>query len=107
MIMYMESWTECAGFDWDDGNAGKNWEKHGVADFECEEVFFNQPFVVRHDPGHSSGAERRWRALGRTDRGRYLLVAFTMRGDLIRVISARLMTQRERRFYASHEQEEA
>ena len=107
MVMYMGTWAECVAFDWDDGNAGKNWEKHGVADFECEEVFFNRPFVVRHDSIHSSGRERRWRAFGQTDGGRHLFVVFTVRGDLIRVISARLMTRREQRFYATHEQEEA
>jgi uncharacterized DUF497 family protein len=66
----------------------------------------DQPFVVRHDPGHSSDVERRWRALGLTDRDRHLFVVFTVRGDLIRVISARLMTRRERRFYAIHEEKE-
>ena len=33
---------ECTGFDWDDGNSGKNWEKHRVSDGEAEQVFFNQ-----------------------------------------------------------------
>jgi len=102
----MISWAECAGFDWDDGNIGKNWEKHGVSDVECEELFFNRPIVIGTDPAHSSGLERRWRALGRTDRGRYLLVAFTVRDGLIRVISARPMTNRERRFYSNYEESE-
>ena len=31
------------GFDWDEGNKQKNWEKHQVDFRECEEVFFNQP----------------------------------------------------------------
>ena len=49
--IYIMSWTECTGFDWDDGNSGKNWEKHGVADFEAEEIFFNRPFIVRFARG--------------------------------------------------------
>jgi uncharacterized protein len=105
MVIYMMSWTECTGFDWDDGNSGKNWEKHGVADFEAEEMFFNRPFIVRHDAALSR-EENRWRALGRTDTDRYLFVAFTVRHGLIRVISARLMTRRERRFYAKYEKSE-
>jgi len=101
----METWMECAGFEWDGGSTGKNWEKHAVADFECEEVFFNQPLVVRHDPKHSH-REARYYTLGRTDRDRLLFVAFTVRRSLIRVISAREMTRRERRIYEAYDEEE-
>ena len=34
------------GFEWDEGNRGKNWDKHRVFDSECEQVFFNQPLLV-------------------------------------------------------------
>jgi uncharacterized DUF497 family protein len=98
----MVAWTECEGFDWNEGNSGKNWDKHGVADFECEEIFFNQPLVVRYD-SEQSQSERRFHALGQTDKGRFLFVAFTIRRNLIRVISARDMTRREQRFYISYE----
>ena len=98
----MGHWAECAGFDWDDGNTDKNWAKHAVADFECEEVFFNQPLVVRHDVRHSQG-EGRYFALGRTDQDRLLFVAFTVRRRLIRVISARGMTRREQRIYETND----
>ena len=101
----METWTECAGFEWDEGNADKNWEKHAVADFECEEVFFNQPLVVRHDPQHSQ-REQRYIALGCTDQDRRLFVSFTVRRRLIRVISAREMTRRERIVYEAYEEQE-
>jgi uncharacterized protein len=99
----MEAWMECAGFEWDEGNADKNWDKHAVADFECEEVFFNQPLVVRHDPKHSQH-EARLYALGRTDKDRRLFVAFTLREDLIRVISARDMTRGERSVYEASDE---
>src|SRR5207253_2490572 len=72
----MDLWTECTGFNWNEGNVNKNWDKHGVADFECEEVFFNQPLIVRPDPKHSRH-EARFYALGRTDSNRLLFVAFT------------------------------
>jgi uncharacterized DUF497 family protein len=86
------------GFDWDEGNRGKNWEKHQVSDSECEQVFFNQPLLLFPDVEHSE-EEQRYYVLGRTDRGRRLFVVLTPRGDMIRIISARDMTKRERAFY--------
>ena len=86
-------------FEWDEGNTEKNWEKHGVRSSECEEVFMNQPLLVHDDPRHSS-EESRHLALGQTHAGRRLFVAFTQRGDRIRIISARDMSRRERRSYA-------
>jgi uncharacterized protein len=79
------------GFEWDSGNARKN-EKHGVSQQEAEQAFLNQPLLVLADPKHS-GQEPRYHALGQTDEGRPLQIAFTVRGAgrLIRVISARSM----------------
>ncbi len=76
------------GFDWDDGNARKN-EKHGVSVAEAEQVFFNAPLLLLADDAHSQ-EELRIHALGKTDEGRTLHIAFTLRqsGQLIRVISA-------------------
>jgi uncharacterized DUF497 family protein len=90
--------AKCIGFDRDDGNQGKNWEKHKVTDGECEEVFFNDPLVAGIDPKHSR-RERRCFALGHTRSGRFLFVAFTIRDNRIRVISARDMTEKELRRY--------
>lgn len=94
----------CAGFEWDEANTLKNWERHGVAPEEAEDVFFNEPLVVRSDQRHSK-SEKRYYALGRTDAGRHLFVAFTIRGRLVRVISVRDMNRRERSAYAYHEKE--
>ncbi len=33
----------CMGFEWDDGSATKNWDRHHVSNSECEEVFFLAP----------------------------------------------------------------
>jgi uncharacterized DUF497 family protein len=87
------------GFDWDDGNTRKN-EKHGVAQAEAEEVFFNQPLLMLEDLRHRDH-EARFHALGKTLAGRLLHVTFTLRGDdtLIRVISARDMHRKERSVY--------
>lgn len=90
--------ADCEGFDWDDGNIGKNWPSHQVTDWECEEVFLNQPLVVRSDVGHSL-QELRYFALGQSNRGRLLFVAFAVRRRLIRPISVRDMTTREKRAY--------
>ncbi|MHB0972383.1 MAG: BrnT family toxin [Thermoanaerobaculia bacterium] len=87
----------CVGFDWDEGNLEKNWESHRVAFWECEELYFNQPLVVR--PDRPSRTEARYLALGKTDEGRLLFVAFTVRRKLIRPISFRDMTAREKRVY--------
>jgi uncharacterized DUF497 family protein len=89
---------KCIGFEWDEGNQHKNWEKHHVSDGECEEIFFNDPLVAGADPKHSK-RERRYFALGHTDAGRPLFVSFAIRKNLIRVISARNMTRRELRKY--------
>ena len=94
----MGSFSSVIGFEWDDGNLNKNWEKHQVSNSECEEVFFNAPLVVRPDTAHSD-KERRLYALGQTDDRRPLFVSFTLRGNRIRVISARDMTDRELEVY--------
>jgi uncharacterized protein len=92
--------ANCRGFQWDDGNLDKNWYLHQVSNSECEEIFFNLPLIIAPDDGHSQ-VEQRLYALGRTDRDRWLFVAFTIRDDLIRVISARDMNQKETRKYAA------
>ena len=86
------------GFDWDDNNREKNWEKHGVLAGECEEVFFNLPLLLQPDPSHSQ-KEQRYYVLGQTIAGRRLFIAFTIRGEKIRVISARDMSKKERSIY--------
>ena len=89
----------CEGFEWDAGNSNKNWRLHNVADGECEDVFFNLPLVIAADEKHSA-VEKRFFALGRTDANRWLFIAFTVRNNLIRVVSARDMTKSETRKYA-------
>ncbi|MGI8743952.1 MAG: BrnT family toxin [Bryobacteraceae bacterium] len=85
---------DCSGFDWDEANAQKNWDRHRVTPEEAEEVFFNEPLVLRADIRYSQ-REKRYYVLGQTTRGRYLFAAFTTRHKLIRVISVREMNRRE------------
>lgn len=85
----------CTGFEWDDANARKKWERHRVTPEEAEDVFFNEPLVVRGDVRHSK-QEKRFYALGQTGSGRLLFVAFTVRGSRLRVVSVRDMNRQER-----------
>ncbi len=86
------------GFDWDAGNQTKSAEKHSVSCDEAEQVFLNNPLKVLSDSGHSK-AEPRFHAFGKTDAGRYLTIAFTIRENRLRVISAGPMHKNERKHY--------
>ena len=92
--------TGCTGFEWDSGNLLKNWENHRVSAPECEQVFLNKPLITGSDEKHSQ-TEVRFYALGQTDTGRLLFVVFTVRENLIRVISARDMNKKERKVYST------
>jgi uncharacterized DUF497 family protein len=99
--------VKLAGFDWDAGNRRKC-RKHGVSLAEIEEVFRGAPAVFP-DPAHSQ-RERRMRAIGPTQRGHYVFVAFTLRTDAlghtrIRPISARYMHAKEIRHYVRQQEE--
>jgi hypothetical protein len=89
-----------AGFEWDDGNWPKC-GKHGVSRDEIESVFADTPSIYL-DPDHSE-QEQRYRAIGVTAEGRFILVAFTLRGSgtgmWLRPISARYMHSKEVRRY--------
>ena len=93
--------SRITGFQWDDGNARKSEERHGVSQAEAEQVFANERLLFDWDTRHSQ-SEQRYNALGRSINGRLLHVTFTVRnqGTTIRVISARDMSRRERNRYA-------
>ncbi len=97
----MIDWTRVTGFDWDQGNARKSADKHGVSQAEAERVFFNEPLLILPDLKHSRQNEVRYHALGTTDENRLLHITFTLRasGTFIRVISARDMHRKERTYY--------
>jgi len=86
------------GFQWNEGNIDKNLLKHQVQNWECEQIFFNEPLIVLDDPKHSL-SEKRLAAFGQTDAGRLLIIIFTKREKLLRVISARDMNRKEKKFY--------
>lgn len=85
-------------FEWNKGNVDKNLRKHNVSDKETEEVFNNGPLQIFADTKHSQ-KEQRFVAYGVTDLKRKLMIIFTLRGQKIRVISARDQSRKERRVY--------
>ena len=96
----MIDFQKIIGFQWDGGNAYKNHEKHDVSQGEAEEIFFNQPLLIEGDEKHSH-RESRFLALGVTNAMRLLSIIFTLRSQetLIRIVSARSMSKKERAFY--------
>ena len=102
MAEFPENLAECTGFQWDAGNSDKNWDLHQVSRAEAEQVFFNRPILVASDAKHSQ-AEPRYAALGQTNEGRRLMIVFTVRENLVRVISARDQSREERRVYEQAE----
>lgn len=90
--------NEVTGFEWDEGNIEKNKRKHNLDKWQIEEVFFNEPLLIYEDSKHSN-SEFRWYALGKTDNELKLMIVFTVRNNLIRIISARTMSKKERTYY--------
>ncbi len=87
------------GFNWDSGNSEKNRNKHQASNSEAEEVFLNYPRYVYRIRKELPEDEKRFYLLGQTNAGRQLFVVYTIRENLIRVISARDMSKKERRRY--------
>lgn len=91
---------DIAGFDWDAGNQGKC-QKHGVS-LQSVESAFRGAMAVFPDLAHSQN-EGRFIGIGKTDEGRSIFVAFTLRDCggwmLIRPISARYMHKKEVEHY--------
>lgn len=81
-------------FEWDEGNQDKNWHKHRVTQEEAEQVFFDTHKQDYPDPAHSK-KELRKILVGRTLKDRMLLLVYTIRGDAIRIISARDLNKRK------------
>jgi uncharacterized DUF497 family protein len=92
--------------EWDDEKDRRNLAKHKVS-FETARLVFDDPLAVSV-PHRVVGDEERWRTLGRVGGVVVLLVAHTYRCDaqaeIIRIISARKATPRERRIYEHQQQ---
>jgi uncharacterized protein len=89
-------------FEWDPSKARGNASKHGVTFEEASTVFADSYSVTVPDPDHSLGEER-YLIIGESHRNRLLIVSFAHRADKLHIISARMLTQRERRQYEEAE----
>ena len=85
-------------YEWDSNKAVTNLAKHGVSFEEAKTVFDDPLYVDFYDPDHSYD-EHRYIMIGMSAQNRLLLIAYTERGDSIRLISAREATRRERKAY--------
>ena len=88
--------NDCA-FQWDDIKAARNYAKHGVT-FEAARDVFNDPFALDLRDNREPFGEHRYALVGMAE-DRLLTVADAMRGDTIRIISARGAEPHERRQY--------
>jgi uncharacterized protein len=90
------------GYEWNITKANSNLKKHGVSFEEAQTVFNNPLAMIFDDEAHSSLAEYREIIIGHSQQNRLLLVSFTECPHVIRIISARLTTQREREDYENN-----
>jgi uncharacterized DUF497 family protein len=86
-------------FEFDPAKAATNLKKHGVAFAGAEGVFLDPLAIHQEDP--DAEGEARFVAVGTGSAGQILVVAYALRGDAIRLISARRATRREVRDYES------
>ena len=85
-------------FEWDTDKAAANLLKHGVSFDEARTTFDDPLYVDFYDPDHSIN-EHRYVIIGGSQQGRLLLVSYTERGEIVRLISAREVTRAERETY--------
>ncbi|MGB5747390.1 MAG: BrnT family toxin [Desulfobacterales bacterium] len=83
-------------YEWDPSKAIANIEKHGIDFADAVTVFDDFSAVTIDDPDYD---EQRFITIAEDSFGRILVVAYTWRGDIIRIISARKATKRERKHY--------
>jgi uncharacterized DUF497 family protein len=85
-------------FEWDWKKETANRQKHDVGFDEASTVFGDPLSITIPDPDHAAGEER-FVLIGMSSERKLLVVVHTMRGARIRIISARIATQHERRSY--------
>ena len=86
-----------AAYEWDVAKAASNLAKHGVSFLDATEVF-EDPGRVEVDVSHTADDEVRFKIVG-TFEGRLLAVVYTLRGDTVRLISARPTNRAEEKLY--------
>ena len=86
-----------AAFEWDERKAAANYVKHGVT-FEMARDVFGDPFAIDWLDEREDYGEERFIIIGMVE-GRLLFVAYAMRRNVIRIISARGAEPYEQRKY--------
>ncbi len=86
-------------FQFDPAKAAGTLRKHGVSFADAEAVFMDPLALHRIDP--DAEGEERFVAIGAGSTGHLLIVVYTLRGEAIRLISARRATPVEIRAYES------
>jgi uncharacterized DUF497 family protein len=88
-------------FEWDNRKNKSNKKKHGVSFEEAQSAFFDDNAIEFPDPDHSAD-EQRFLLIGRSMRLRVLVICHCLResATLIRIISARKATAKERHYYS-------
>lgn len=93
-------------FEWDEVKAATNKKKHGV-EFEVATQVFEDPYALTRQDRIENG-EYRWQTVGLVEGLLILLVAHTVReqkdDEIIRIISARPTTRKERKEYEQNRQ---
>jgi uncharacterized DUF497 family protein len=84
--------------DWDAKKAASNVRKHSVSFEEAGTVFGDPMALTFDDPDHSTG-EMRFLTFGVTRTNKFVIVSYTERQDVTRIISARIMSKQERDIY--------
>jgi uncharacterized protein len=90
-------------FEWDDEKAAQNWRDHGVS-FEMAREAFRDAFAVEWVDSGQDPSEDRYAMIGMVE-NRLLFVAYAMRDERIRIISARKAEAFERRKYHDENRE--
>ena len=83
-------------FEWDEAKDRANVAKHGI-DFETARRIFDDPLLTRPDLRRDYGEER-YTGIGRVEAAT-VVVAYTVRGRRLRLISARPASRKERQAY--------
>ena len=85
-------------FEWNRQKSQISLKKHGISFEEAKTVFDDPLYVDFYDPDHSDD-EHRYLIIGRSHKGHLLIVSYTERDDMLRLISARKTTRKERKAY--------
>ena len=93
------AYTEQVRFQFDPAKATSNLKKHGVSFADAEGVFYDPLAIHQLDP--DSESEERFVAVGEGSAGTILVVIYTLPGEEVRLISARLATRHEVKNYES------